>query len=90
MNNYDETAYSEAKKKVEKLKKFYINLISYVLINTGLFLINFLTSPGNWWFLWITTFWGIGLIIKYFKLFNLNLFGKKWEEEKIKEYMEKE
>ncbi|MCL2115994.1 MAG: 2TM domain-containing protein [Methanobrevibacter sp.] len=90
MTNNNEKAHNEAKKKVKKLKKFYVKLISYIVINTGLFLINLLTFNGYWWFLWVTVFWGIGLIIGYIKQFKFDIFGKKWEEKKIKEYMEKE
>jgi hypothetical protein len=42
--------YEKAKKRVEELKKFYGNLVTYVAINIVLIIINLLTSPGTLWF----------------------------------------
>lgn len=54
--------YERARKRVEELKGFYIHLSVFVMVNFTLFLINLLSSPGIWWFYWITVFWGIGVI----------------------------
>lgn len=40
---------------------FRSHLMAYVLVNAGLFAINMLTSPGEWWFYWPMLGWGIGL-----------------------------
>lgn len=40
---------------------FRSHLMAYVLVNGGLFMINMLTSPGDWWFYWPMLGWGIGL-----------------------------
>jgi hypothetical protein len=40
---------------------FRSHLLAYAIINAGLFLINFLTSPGHWWFYWPMIGWGVGL-----------------------------
>jgi hypothetical protein len=42
--------YEKAKKRVEELKKFYGNLVTYVVINIVLIIINLVTSPGKLWF----------------------------------------
>jgi hypothetical protein len=82
--------YERARKRVEELKGFYIHLSVFVVVNFTLFLINLLSSPGIWWFYWITVFWGIGVIWHAFGVFiGDRLLGKEWEERKIKEYMEK-
>ncbi len=84
--------YEEAKKRVEELKKFYGNLVSYAVINVILIIINLVTSPGSLWFYWVTIFWGIGILLHASKVFVLKgkFLGKEWEEKKIKEIMEKE
>ena len=38
------------------------HLSVFVIVNTFLFLINFLTTPGQWWFLFSLLGWGLGLI----------------------------
>jgi len=40
---------------------FRTHLLTYLLVNGGLFAINLLTSPGHWWFYWPMIGWGVGL-----------------------------
>ena len=84
--------YEKAKNRVEELKKFYGNLVTYGVINVILIIINLVTSPGSLWFYWVTIFWGIGILLHASKVFVLKgkFLGKEWEEKKIKEIMEKE
>ena len=84
--------YEKAKKRVEELKKFYGNLVTYGVINVILIIINLVTSPGNLWFYWVTIFWGIAILLHASKVFILKgkFLGEDWEERKIKEIMEKE
>jgi hypothetical protein len=87
----NEDRYFEAKKRVEEIKGFYGNLISYIVVNIGLLAINLLTSPNYLWFFWPLLGWGIGVFFHGMKVFNYMPFlGKDWEEKKIKEFMEKE
>lgn len=84
-------SYDRARKKIEELKGFYGHFIAYIIINVFLALINLFTTPGFWWFLFVTFFWGLALIAHGISVFSRHvLFSKKWEERKIKEYMEKE
>lgn len=82
--------YLRAKKRVENLKAFYIHLMIYVLVNLMLFLINVTSDPSKLWFLYPLGGWGIGIVIHSLTTFPLGIFGKEWEERKIKEYMEKD
>jgi hypothetical protein len=87
-----EHKYLRAKERVEKLRKFYGNLTSYVLVISLLALINYWTNEWRYmWFLWAAFGWGIGLTFHAISVFNLNpFFGKEWEERKIKEFMKEE
>ena len=84
--------YEKAKKRVGELKKFYGNLITYVVINVILIIINLVTSPGKLWFYWVTIFWGIAILLHASRVFVLKgkFFGEEWEQKKIKEIIEKE
>lgn len=87
----DEERYFHAKKKVDEIKGFYGNLVSYVLVNCGLLTINLLTSPKHLWFYWPLLGWGIGVLFHGLKVFNYMPFlGKNWEEQKIKQFMAEE
>ncbi|MBF4472464.1 2TM domain-containing protein [Flavobacterium sp. HJJ] len=90
-NKEGEERYYNARKKVEEIKGFYGNLISYIVVNCFLVIINLVTSPGHLWFYWPLMWWGLGVIFHGLKVFNcLPFFGKDWEEQKIKELIDKE
>jgi len=84
--------YEKAKKRVDELKKFYGNLVTYAVINVVLIIINLVTSPGSLWFYWVTIFWGIAVLLHASRVFVLRgkFLGEEWEQKKIKEIMEKE
>ena len=87
----EEERYYKARKKVEEIKGFYGNLTSYVVVNIGLMILNLVTSPEYLWFFWPLLGWGIGVAIHGMVVFNYMPFlGEVWEEQKIKEFMEKE
>ena len=86
----DEKArYQEAKKRVEEIKGFYFHLVTYIVVNAVLVVINLLTSPEYLWFIWPIIGWGVGLLIHAFTVFG-NVMGKAWEERKVKEILEKD
>lgn len=41
---------------------FLIHLIVYLAVNALLFVIDMLTSPGEYWFQWPLVGWGIGIL----------------------------
>lgn len=80
-----------ARKRVEEIKGFRIHVFTYIVVNIGLFAIDYFTSPGNYWFYWPLLGWGIGLVMHWFGVYGSRLFwGKDWEERKIKELMDKD
>jgi hypothetical protein len=91
-NNYQEDErYFKARKRVEEIKGFYGNLIAYIVVNIGLLVLNLVTLPKYLWFYWPLLWWGIGVLFHGLKVFNyMPFFGKEWEEQKIKEFMDKE
>lgn len=91
MNSYspseEQLAYEKATKRVEELKGFYGNLISYCIFIPFLFFINWKTSPNYYWAFWPMLGWGIGLISHGIKTFGIS---SDWEERQIRKYMQKE
>lgn len=85
-NIYNENmAYMRAKERVEKLKGFYGNLISYCTVIPVLGIINYNTSDFQWF--WFPTLgWGFGLTMHALETFG---YGKNWEERKIQEILRK-
>ena len=91
MEGVDERDYERAQKRVKAIKDFWSHLITYVVVNIILFIIDLLTSPGEWWFYWVILGWGIAVVINAVSVFGMGKFqSKKWEEAKIKEILDKE
>ena len=87
----ENSKYVRAVERVEKLKEFYQNLASYVIVIPFLIFINLYFSPRFHWFWFPAIGWGIGIIFHWLEANNYNVFlGKNWEERKIKEMMEEE
>lgn len=91
--------FDRAKKRVDEIKGFYTHLIVYLLVNAFLFLSaigifreNFgsMEMPG-WAHFTTPFFWGIGLLFHGLYVFHFKSgFFKKWEDKKIREFMEKD
>jgi hypothetical protein len=87
----EKAAYLKAQKRMEDIKGFYGHLMSYVIVNSGLAVLNLVTYPQYWWFLYPVVFWGIGLGVHAMAVYNFVPFlGKDWEDKKIQEIIEKE
>lgn len=80
-------AYFRAKKRVEELKGFYGNVISYCCVIPFLVFINLKFSPGFQWFWFSALGWGFGVVMHALKVFG---YSSDWEERKIREILEKE
>lgn len=90
-NYNEEERYYQARKQVNEIKGFYGNLIAYLVFNIFFLILNLMTSPQELWFFWPLIGWGVGVLFHGMKVFNYSPFlGKKWEERKIKELMDKE
>ncbi|MCR9182985.1 MAG: 2TM domain-containing protein [Flavobacteriaceae bacterium] len=96
-SNYKENElYEMAQKRIKEIKGFYVHLLVYIVVNLFIFAANSnLLSSGKihieFGHLSLPFFWGIGLFAHWAGVFGPNvLLGKKWEEKKIKELLEKE
>lgn len=95
-NYEDDPGYKAARKRVKDIKSFYVHLVVYLAVNIFLILVNSgITRFGNWNLemsnFYTALFWGIGLAAHWASVFGPGFFlGKKWEERKIKELMEKD
>ena len=83
----ESVAYQKAAKRVEELKGFYSNLISYAIVIPFLIFINLYTSPQYLWFIWPMLGWGFGLSMHALKTYGI---GKNWEEKQIQKILNKQ
>ncbi|MDO6597100.1 2TM domain-containing protein [Oceanihabitans sp. 2_MG-2023] len=95
-NHLNNERIAHARKQVKRIKGFYTHLMIYIVINIMLVFINIKNlDPGESYFQFrnFITFgtWGIAIIIHALSVFLPNfVFGSKWEEQKIKKFMEQE
>ena len=86
-----EKRYKLAKKRVEKLKVFYLHLGIYIASIPFFIYLNYVSNVNFPWAFFPIFGWGIGVLNHASEAFNYSpFFGKKWEERKIRELMEKE
>ncbi len=88
----DDEKLLKARERVRKIKGFYNNVITFVLVNILLLIINLVTDRGNIWFYWVTLIWGFILIVQAINLFTIRnrFLGDEWEEKKVRELLERE
>jgi len=83
--------YKAAQRRVNEIKEFYFHLILYIVVNLILVIYNLASTPDILWFIWPMAGWGLGILSHACSVFfNGRRFGKKWEERKIKELIEKD
>jgi hypothetical protein len=94
MTTQEELKYQEAQKQVQKIKNFYIHLIVFIIVNIYVIIKktqNIDEGETIWHAFKLAFFWGIGLVFHGMRTFDfIPIFGKDWEERKVKEIMDKE
>ncbi len=99
LSEKEKEKFKRAKKRVDEIKGFYTHLSVYLLVNAFLLLSASGLFKGafggfhipTWSHFTTPFFWGIGLLFHGLFVFQFKSgYFKKWEERKIKEYMEKD
>ena len=101
MENLEQNKLERAKKHVKELQGFYAHFTAYIIVNLFISTMKIYgnMSDGETFFqaFWdfgtfaVWFFWGIGMTSHALHVFGGDLiFGKGWEERKIKEFMEKD
>ncbi|KPM33106.1 Two-component system-Sensor histidine kinase [Croceitalea dokdonensis DOKDO 023] len=90
MENTNEYQYNRAKEHVELIKSFYVHVIIYSITIGFLAYLNYRTTSFVW-VIFPALGWGLGLASHGLRAFGQNLlWGKSWEERKIKQFMEED
>lgn len=97
----EEQKYILARKRVEKISKFYKHLASYVIVNiflSAIFIAGDMNDGDTFneavfdyhnYKIWL--YWGIGVLFQALNTFGIRLFfNKDWEQKKIEKYMEEQ
>jgi hypothetical protein len=76
-----DVAFKRARERAQALQGLYVHLLVYTVINSGLFLINWVTrgTEGAWWFYWPLLGWGVGLAIHVMTIVS-PIFSPEWAD----------
>lgn len=58
-----------------KLVGFFSNFGAWLIISTFLFILNMISSPEHWWFLYPMLGWGVGVAFHALSLFKTFIFA---------------
>lgn len=73
-----------AKKRVKDKNFFYAHLNAFCIVTFTLFLINYITTPGTWWFILPIIGWAMAVLGHYLNVFGGPSFRDEiWEEEQL-------
>lgn len=87
----NEEPMARARKRVRRLRDFYVHVAIYVVVIGGMAVLNWIFSPTFWWVAFPAVGWGIGLAAHAVSvLFEDSLFGAAWEERKTRELLERD
>jgi hypothetical protein len=86
-----ELAVERAAKRVRELRDFYVHLAVYLVVNTGLVIIDLVQGGGLQWAQWVILGWGIGLVAHGVSVFIFeSRSASRWEVRKLAEFTEEE
>lgn len=86
---YDEKLYHKAERRVDEKIKFYNKVFRYIFINSILFIVNLIFTPGIWWCSAVMLFWGIGIMVRFVNVFILYAhFDEDYRERMIEKEMD--
>jgi hypothetical protein len=86
---YNEKLYHRAERRVDEKIKFYNKVFRYIFINSILFIVNLIFTPGIWWCSAVILFWGIGILVRFVNVFILyNHFDEGYRDMMIEKEMD--
>lgn len=84
VNSSSENQEKEAFEYVRALRRFYLHLLRYVVVVLALVAVNLLTTPHQWWVLWVMAGWGIAIAFHAARVFQPTSFlGPEWERRQV-------
>lgn len=73
---------------VRKIRGFYGHLAQYVIVISGLTLINLFTSPKYFWAVFPALGWGMGVLFHGMSVFGkMPFMNADWEKRQVEKYL---
>ncbi|HEX6129609.1 MAG TPA: 2TM domain-containing protein [Candidatus Limnocylindria bacterium] len=86
----DEQRIAGVRRRVHRLREFYVHLAIYLAVIGGAALLNWIFTPTFWWVLFPAIGWGIAIAAHAISvIFEDAVFGSEWEERKTRELLQR-
>ncbi len=73
---------------VRKIRGFYAHLAQYVIVISGLTVLNLITSPKYFWAMWPAMGWGLGILFHGMRVFGkMPFMNADWEKRQVEKYL---
>ena len=73
---------------VRKIRGFYGHLAQYVIVISGLTILNLFTSPKYFWAIWPAMGWGMGVLFHGMSVFGkMPFMNADWEKRQVEKYL---
>ena len=82
----EDSEYTDALKRVKKIKSFYKNLASWAGVSIFLLALDFFMSGGFTWSRYPVFFWGLSIIPQLFQVIRLQKLDKTWEQRQLRRF----
>lgn len=79
----------DARLQVKQEARFYRSLIGATLVCLLLWGVNYVTTPGNLWVIWVALIWGSLLVVRGLRLFIFAGLTEKWRETRLQKLLRK-
>ena len=88
MDSY-KAAQQRVRKRLKKRKEFFINFTSWIIVCSGLLVVNALVSPEHWWVLYPFLGWGLSVAFQGYEVFGQGFMSDDWKERQVEEELHK-
>jgi transcriptional regulator with XRE-family HTH domain len=73
---------------VRRIKRFYWELLQFIIVVGGLAVANYLTTPHYLWVAWVALAWGSVIVVQGLKAFDkVPFLTAEWERRQVEKYM---
>jgi transcriptional regulator with XRE-family HTH domain len=72
---------------VRQIRRFYFQIVAYVVVCSALAVVNYLYSPRFIWVVFPALFWGLGIVLRGLRTFAHWPWGPEWEKRQVEKYL---